>query len=455
MNTELVLARNTLDYILKQPDSIKNHIETVYGLWKTFREYEISPEETEKISSLIKSRVQQEAEEAFVKSPNGFGAAYMSTGSGKSRIAINLSNRLIRNLDKPRILVVVPTQRLRDDGWKNEYNKWSGEGAYENNILKCCYKSLHKYIDQDFALVILDEVHNITYGNLPFFKKNRIERCIAFTATEPKDKDKLDLLKLIGIKPVYRLSLDESVKLGMVAPYDITIINMTIDAIRKYIPSGSKKRPFMGTEKGVYNYLTRKKDMRGRMHFIYNLESKTTAAKLIRENVIPKNLRTIIFCGSKAQADQLSPYRYYSKPTKPKAIVGTHTEYRVKKYNDALAKYERQVLEYQGNASLEKFINGEIDEIACCDSLNEGHNLPFIDVGFVVQLSRNEKDFIQRLGRVLRFRPGHIGKLIILCVSDTIDKTWCEEALASLEASNIEIIELSRLRMGIETISFK
>ena len=120
----------------------------------------------------------------------------------------------------------------------------------------------------------------------------------------------------------------------------------------------------------------------------------------------------------------------------------------------ARANYVEAMAQYQGDVSLQLFKADKIKRMSCVAALNEGQNLDNMDLGFIIQLDSNDKNLIQRIGRLLRFRPGYIGKIIILCVADSIDKTWVEKALATFNVNNIEWVELARLKMGIDKKNF-
>jgi superfamily II DNA or RNA helicase len=62
------------------------------------------------------------------------------------------------------------------------------------------------------------------------------------------------------------------------------------------------------------------------------------------------------------------------------------------------------------------FKSEKVNRLSCVKAINEGHNFPGIDSGVIVQINSKEKDLIQRLGRLLRFRPGHEGHLYIVVI---------------------------------------
>jgi superfamily II DNA or RNA helicase len=157
------------------------------------------------------------------------------------------------------------------------------------------------------------------------------------------------------------------------------------------------------------------------MNFIKKLQSKNNALKWVVENVIPKDIRTLIFCSLIEQANEICQHRYHSKTGKEDFIA---------------------------------FKNEEISQMACVDAINEGHNIPNIDCGVIGYLNSNSLDFVQRLGRIVRYRPGHIGKIVIVCVADSVDKDWVLKATRKVNMAKVTWVEFSRLQAGTETINF-
>lgn len=418
-----------LDYVLESSTSIKLHVDKIFELRSSLDSL-LTDEEKIEITNRIKSRVQREAIEA-IDARNGFGAVFVSTGSGKSKIGVTLTERVVdqnyQSTSPDTVLIVVPTEKLRDTNWPDEFNKWGKGHLITSNLVMCCYASLNKFVGRTFGLVILDEGHNTTESNSEFFDHNIVKSCVLLTATKPRDKIKQEILRRLNLIAAYELSTDDSVKLGLIAPYQITVVTMYLDNVNKNVQKTSKDKELV-TEKVRYNILSaacskikNKFIYLTRMRFIYNLKSKTEAARYILDEVIPYGLKTIIFCGSIDQAENLCAYYYHSK---------SNDDY------------------------FNRFKEGSINRMSCVNAVNEGHNIENLDCGFVVQLNSNDLHFIQRMGRSLRYRPGHIGRIIVLCVIDTVDKEWVNKALSSLDKDNINFIELARLKMGIETISF-
>lgn len=442
---EIAQILENLEIILRS--GVKNNINAIEAYLNKLDDYDLLNEEWLSISNNIKSYIQREAEEALLQR-NDWGAILGATGVGKSKIIIDkLSNEVSLGKNNIKALLVVPTQRLRDNNWKDEFDKWGKLDIWENNVERCCYASFNKYENTEWDYVILDELHNITEDNVQFFKNNSTKKLIALTATRPKSTIKIALLKGLNILPVYQLNLEESIKLRIVNPYNINIISVPLDTENAYIEVGKENNKFFTTEAANYNYLTKnitkvKRErfnyaVTARKHFLANVLSKQKATKYILENIIPKDKRTIIFCGSKEQANKLCNYRYYSKPTKPRKLRGIETDSEIAKYNKKLKRYEKEIENYQGDKALESFMTFQINRLSCIDAINEGINILNIDYAVLNEIDSNPQNFFQRMGRILRFRVGIDGTIFIIMSRDTQEEVWMRKGTKGINQSKI------------------
>jgi superfamily II DNA or RNA helicase len=415
-----------LEVLIKKSNSIIDVADEVEKLRKQLKK----EEDLVLFVNTVRETVQFEAFNAVVDN-NGRGLVAMATGAGKSKVGVMLAKYY-----QPRELginlgLVVPTEKLRDENWKEEFTKWNAKPLWRQT-LRLCYASASKIDTYTISMLILDEGHNITALSSEIFKNNYVKNVVLLTATPPTSVDKLEILKELNISLVYHLTLDVAVKLGFVAPYKITVVYTELDAVEKYVVAGNKLRPFYQTEKASYDYLTlvidtfkeklsptfqererNKFAILKRMHSIYSYKSKTLAAKFILDNLIPKDDRTLIFCGGIPQAEALSDHFYHSKTN---------------------------------SKSYDLFKSEEVNRLSCVKAINEGHNFPGIDSGVIVQINSKEKDLIQRLGRLLRFRPGHEGHLYIVVIKGTQDEVWLNNALLNFDSTRIEYTDFKTLK---------
>lgn len=406
-------------------------------------------------------QIQTEARTAFHKF-GGFGTVAACTGAGKTKIAVDETRDICSLNPKAKVLVVVPTEKLRDENWHDEFKEWNALEFYDNNVTRSCYASLNKIKDKSWDLVVLDEGHHITPNHLDFIESNDIASLLVLTATFPKKGDKKEILEAIAPK-VYVYTLAEGVYDGIIDPFEIDVLYTKLDAVNKTIKAGSKTKPFMQSEAAAYKYidnrfnelkyaytesykswkeaktqldfgayqlraeyeeleLKRRKEKDGkyfmwkryigiRKNFIEKLQSKTEAGKRIMNTFFTPAKRWLVFCGAISQAEDLCGKQVF------------HSKQKKGEKNQAYDDFKSQKSNLLGSVN----------------AINEGHNLKNIDDILVAQLNSQELNIIQRIGRAVRKKLGRVrpAKIRILCAKGTQDEEWVEAALEEFDETII------------------
>lgn len=387
----------------------------------------------------LRTMVQQAGFTAW-KNAGMKGSIVAATGVGKSRIAImrcieiSESNPSLQHLCPP-ILLVTRTEKLRDENWPSEFVKWEAGSVMNRLVKRICYASLQKEKGNRYQLVILDEAHRLTSRNAEafqednlltvFFSENVADEVMALTATEPdKYRDLVKYQIFQQIVPVcFRYTRNQGIRDGIIPAARIKIIHIPLERVVKNIPAGTKKNPFMTTEQSAYEYidkLTKKAQaskkigwaqaMYGkRRRFIADLESKNRVARKLMEKVCPGS-RVLIFCGSINQSKQLCGANVYNSSREAKKA-------------DMLSQFK----------------NRNIDYLGVVDAVNEGENIEDLDHLIIVQLNSNERDLIQRVGR-LRHVEGKEHAVYILVSQGTQDESWVRQATESIESQHIDYL---------------
>ncbi len=403
---------------------------------------------------MLKSFIQEECRVALLNAKHGI--AVLATGTGKSRIPIM---ELLTNSGKNHFNVLsVPTQKLRDSNWKEEFDKWKAPFVYEH-LNMTCYASLNKIKGKHINYFIADEVHNMTPNSGKFFRENHVERFIGLTATMPSNKEKLQMWKDLGVSIVYNLNLDIATRLKLVSRFRMTIVECPLNNTDKTIEVGPMSGRYMTTEKVAYDLINKEIDFikynstvknkatylkfkfLNRVLFMKNLESKRKAAKFITEKLMGSDQSSLFFASSIKQAIEICPYRYFSKPNFSK-----------KDSPEKIAKILKAIEQYEGDKWYNAFLAGEIKYMSCVDAINEGHNLPTIDNIFCTEIDSNSTNILQKIGRGIRFKVGHVTHIILCVTPDTIDNAWQQTALAEFKQEDIRRITFDDLLTGKVTL---
>lgn len=347
----------------------------------------------------------------------GHMALVLPTSTGKSFNSFNIINNTYNGGDT--ILAVFPETPLIES-FKQDCIKLGFEHLLENMTL-ICYASLHKYVDQDWKYVILDEGHHgVSDIRSDLISKLRAKYFILLSATLSEDNEDI----LFGILPFekFYLSVSKAIERGILPEPEIIVKQIELDdeIVRNEMKYG--KNVIKMTDLEYYQALSksvtywREKYQKEGQAFQRNkmLSEGSARARFLakcktdfaRELIETLNERHIVFCGSLDQAKQLNG----------KQLVSSE---RSKKTNLKM---------------IEDFNRGKTDSLFCKNMLREGINLVNCPVGIVIQLNNQEKDLIQQLGRCLR---DSFPRLYILLVKDTVDDRFFNNSTASINEDYI------------------
>lgn len=336
---------------------------------------------------------------------------------GKTKLGITL----LKREKAKKVLWVTPSTKLRDEDLPKEFLKWRAKGLLQKTTF-ICYKSLHDH-KGDYDIIVLDEYQDITEANTePFFNGSiKYNSILGLSGTHPKHWDKQEILDRLNLKVIVKIGIDEAIEKGLIADYNINIVECTTNNTLRNIKAGNKVKSWMQTEREAYSYLSRNvlRPMGGirRMKFIYDSFTKEEVAKTLINSL---SGRKLVFCSSIAQAERLGNGNTYHSKT--------------------------------NNIKLTQFINQEIDDLFCVKAGGTGFTYENIDNLIIVQADSDMKgDTTQKLARSLLSQgKEYKGNIWFICLIDTKDKDWLEEALKNLNSTKIKFIKSNELRDGIE-----
>lgn len=366
----------------------------------------------EKINE-AKALIQREARVEIDKN-NGHGIINIATGGGKTKILIDYISD--NNL---KVLWFTPSTVMRDIDTPNEFIKWGKEKYYRENVSIECYAMMHKIKDTTYDMIVLDEVHKVTElkGEFFFDNNNTFSTVLACSATAPTEEEKVEIFRKLSLKTLYTLTVDEAVNRGVIAPYELIVVKVPLSH-KIMVKAGGKSKTYLITEAKHYANMSRamakmisegkeipKSFFLMRANFIYNLKSKVLVTRAILNSL--KGERTLIFSKRIAIAKAINKNVYHSKSDR--------------------------------NA-FDNFVRGNSNVLSTVDGINEGVNIPEIDVIILHQINSLDREFIQKIGRGLRYRPGYTAKIYLVIAEETKDETWVSKAISSIGEENIRYV---------------
>lgn len=387
--------------------------------------------------SLVPRPYQEAALNAW-KARDRRGVVVLPTGAGKTAIGC-----LAITVSEARTLIVVPTVELlqqwegavkRGLGAPREQVKvgFPGEGdgmqlslfAWEPpDILIATYAGAAQNLDKlhHFDLLIFDEVHHLP---APVYRKiaeeARASARLGLTATpERYDQADVDLALLVG-PTVYRKGLADIAQ-GYLAPHSIEQISVDLEPDERVV-----------YERGWNEYLSYVRRSRLRMPQGYQ--------ELIKRAGRDGAARKALEGHRRARETALSARRKIGAVAE---IVGRHHQERVlifcqhvdlaRRLGDALdfpvATHETPKAERR--RLLDMFRSGEAPVLVATSILDEGVDVPDAAVGIVVSGTGQPRQFIQRLGRLIRPGPGKEAKLYEIVTRSTLEERTARRRHAS------------------------
>jgi superfamily II DNA or RNA helicase len=377
-----------------------------------------------------KNLLQEQIKDSFIHtalSPHPFRIAiYSSTGSGKSKAAIECGRWYYDEREQGEMIIATYTETDRDHKWQEELNEWAtGHALY--NATRVCYASLGKIRDKHFVVAIMDEAHKMTKHAYHFFRNNTFGCLIILTATRPRSGPKRKLIDSLVGTNMFHLKVDEGVDRGITNDYRIHKWMIDLDDTTPYVMLDWKPLELFTEQQAYKQWILRihnakhpGQNKNGQdipvnwkwvkvlyillMEWLANTKTKMDITRYLIEKLRANKRRFVVFCHNKAQCNVLGPYRLYS---------GTSKEH------------------------FHMFLQGEIDEIMTIRQIQEGANMKGVGYGVVMQLDTNPLNMIQKNGRFLRMDADLISHVSVPVLRGTFDESWALKAMKGFDKKKI------------------
>ncbi|MFX1294385.1 MAG: DEAD/DEAH box helicase [Promethearchaeota archaeon] len=345
---------------------------------------------------------QQEAITSWVKNQYK-GIVIFPTGAGKTHVGLEAIHLMRVNS-----LIVVPTIDLLNQwlknlqllGLKEEDSGQFGAGKKEfKPIVVSTYQSASLYprkLRNHYSLIIYDECHHLNSPTYRIIAEGFIAPYrLGLTATlEPVDESFNDLIDLIG--PIcVRKSPQKMRERGVIANYELKQIPIEMD------PEIEKE---YGENMKIFtNYMVSRNLMHGGGY-----------KKLIFRSTINKAARRAFIAHKKAR---LLAFNSIAKIDIIESLLKKHENEKIIIFSESIPFVEKLARSFlipaltnktsikERNFILNGFRTGKISCISTGKVLDEGIDVADASIGIVVSGSAQKRQFIQRLGRILRTNP--------------------------------------------------
>lgn len=342
------------------------------------------------------------------------GVVVVPTGGGKTYIGLVA----LAYLSVPALVCVTTIELARQ--WIQKIKEHLGVedvgllggGKHDiKDITVAIYNSAVKHIDKlkdRFDLFIADESHHIpakVFKEIAFKLKARKRLALSATPYRLDRNEALLFFTMGGI--VYKAKYEEMVRLRLASP---------LKYYRVYVRLSPEESMLYSQANGLPN--TNPARIQKLMKIAFNAKEKYEVLKKIIQK-LPED-KVLVFCQYVEQARKA--YRAIRDIAGGQVALftgSTKSELR-KKY-------------------FEQFKEGRKRIIVTTTVLDEGIDVPDAETAIIMSGSGTERQMIQRIGRVIRYRPNKVAKVIEIITRNTIEEKIAERRAKVLREYGIKI----------------
>lgn len=354
----------------------------------------------------LRDKRQQEFADIWLKEGK-FGILNLCPRFGKIYTTINILEKL-----KPKsILIAYPDNKIKAS-WQTDFEK---RGYDDSNVTYTTHLSLHKQEDKMFDLVVIDEIHLLSENQIlaaeDLLKYNKVVLGLTGTLADATEAHLYDELK---IPVVATYSIDQAIKEGVIADYEITVVHVPLDRTRINDYKGKKR-----TEKAqfdAYGWAIDKMEKHrkntmflrlARMRIVQNSVAKMEKTReLLKKH---KDERVLVFCGVTKIADALGIPVYHSKSG------------------------EKDVFE--------AFADGKGKHLAVVKIGNTGVTYKPLNRVIINYFDSNAENLAQKINRCMAMEynnPDKKAQIYIVCSMEDVERKWLKKALEFFDKDKIK-----------------
>lgn len=357
------------------------------------------------------------------------GSIIAGTGFGKSRCGVIAVGKTLDSTESGKGLVLVPTHQLQEQ-FKQEFIKWNYEHVLDRVDI-VCYQSAYKLEGNHYTVVVCDEIHlGLSPEYRKFFENNTWDRLLCMTATPPEDIEYKEVLYEMS-PVVYRISLDKCVELGLVSPYVVHCVPIKLtDSEQKDYKKANNTFVYSKYILGQFDAFDQAKYIMGPGKNTATNEQKAAAAQFYR--AIRQRKAVVDHADGKIAALQ----KIVIKNIGEKILVfGGDNEF-TNKLADATEPfstiYHSSIRKKAKEQALVDFRSGDKPVLCSTKALNQGFDVADATMAVICGLTSKGLTMIQRVGRIIRYQEGKIGKIYVLYVKDSQEEKWLKSSVKSL-----------------------
>lgn len=329
---------------------------------------------------------------------------------GKCFTAINIMEKT-----KPTsVLIAYPDNKIKQS-WEDDFEK---RGFDSKVVTFTTHLSLHKYKDDKYDLVIIDEVHLLSEAQIEACKGLLVnnDRVLGLTGTLSRWSENT-LREGLELRVVGRYSIERAIDEGILPDYEIRIVKVPLDnkIVRQWKTKWMTEKKRFDSFMWVINKKEKEDDdvpffLKLRIIDILmgSLAKMNATIALIKKY---ENERILVFCGRTEIADKLGIPSYHSKS--------------------------------EDKELWDEFLVGDVNHMAVVKIGNTGITYKPLSKVIINHFDSNSETLTQRVNRCMSMEydnPDKKAIIYIISSTEQIELRWLSKALSMFEKNKIKYL---------------
>jgi superfamily II DNA or RNA helicase len=347
------------------------------------------------------------------------GIVVLPTGAGKTFLAVKAMEILQTStlIVVPTIVLVEQWRKVLEENFKIPIGAIGGGNNELREITVATYDSASirsRKLGNLFELIIFDEVHHMPAPSYRKIARRYLAPSrLGLTATLQSDEaHELLFDELLG-PTVYRLGVD-----------DLSGEHLAEFAVKTIkVPLTDEEAQIYDRQYGIYRKYLRKNNIQ--------IKSSNDYVRFVRRSGIDPNARRALLARKRAMDLALNSQ---NKISYLKSLIKNHPDEKTlifTKYNKLVYKLSKELLipaithqtpPEEREQILRYFTSGQYNRIVTSRVLDEGVDVPDASIAVIISGTGSKRQFIQRLGRILRKKPGKQAILYELVSAGTAER---------------------------------
>lgn len=391
----------------------------------------------------------------------GKGTLVACTGFGKTRVALILIKALIAKHPKTKVLVVVPTETLKNQ-WISLLDQWGFGLNCDVQIINTVIKNKY-YCD----LLIIDEIHRTPSNTFQeVFNVVKYKLILGLTATFERLDGKEKLIEKF-CPVIDTITSEEALLSGWVSAYTEYLVLLDVDDIDTY---KAYNREFQQHFE-FFNYdFNEAMSMVGPKGYVKRIQMRDemapdNASKEEKSNILKNITYHSMGFTRVIQSRKKFINNHPKKLEIVRKIMAARKDSKIITFskNVAMAEaiengknvYTGKVTKKKGRVMIEDFDKAKSGILHSCDKLNEGADLHGANVAIILGLDSSKTKATQRRGRVIRAEAGKHAEIFNLVINNTVELEWFKKSHKGDSYRIIDVHGLEQVLRGEEPDEYK